>query len=60
MVVRCIGACLDLKETLVSSHLALVDHHTSFTLAPLEFSILDLHDLPVYASLCTKIKMCNA
>jgi hypothetical protein len=40
MVVRCTGACLDPTTMLVSSHLALVDHHTPFRLAPLEFPIL--------------------
>jgi hypothetical protein len=49
MVVRCTGACLDPKAMLVSSHLALVDHRTPFALARLEFLILALSDLPVYA-----------
>jgi hypothetical protein len=41
--VGCTGACLDPKEMLVSSHLALVDHRTPFELAPLEFQILAPH-----------------
>jgi hypothetical protein len=49
MVVRCTGACLDPKAMLISSHLVLMDHHTPFTLAPLEFLFLALRDLPVYA-----------
>jgi hypothetical protein len=39
-VVRYTGAYLDPKAILVSSHLALMDHHTPFGLAPLEFLIL--------------------
>jgi hypothetical protein len=33
------------KAMLVSSHLALVDHHTPFALVPLEFFILALRGL---------------
>jgi hypothetical protein len=39
MVVRYIGAFLDPTTMLVSSHLMLVDHHTPFGLALLEFPI---------------------
>jgi hypothetical protein len=48
MGVRCIGACLDLKVMLVSSYLALVDHHTLFVFALLEFLIPVSRDLPTY------------
>jgi hypothetical protein len=44
-LVKCTRACLDLKAMLVSSYLVLVDHHTPFTLVPLEFPILAPCDL---------------
>jgi hypothetical protein len=43
-MVRCTGACLDPKAMLVFSHLALVDHHTPFGLAPLQFLISALRE----------------
>jgi hypothetical protein len=49
MGVRCIGACLDPKVMSVSSYLVLVDHHTPFVLAPLEFLIPVSRDLSTYA-----------
>jgi hypothetical protein len=47
------------KVMLVSSRLALVDHHTRFALAPLEFLISAPRDLSYMQKMAT-IKKCNA
>jgi hypothetical protein len=44
--VGCTGDCLDPKAMLVSSHLTLVDHHTTFAVALLQFPISAPRALP--------------